>query len=387
MSVYRDANGMWRYRKVVHLPEGARERISGTPDINSKMHAEIAERTHITRALDPSRPVAKKEAPKFGDWFNGRFWEEWVVSRKNKPSEVDAKKSIYKHHLGPAFAELSIDKIDVARIATFRAGLVRKELSDKSINNILAVLSKSLRYAADVEIIVRAPKVGMLKVERPEIECWEIEEWARLLAATKEEGDHWYVAACLCGEAGLRIGEVRALQWERDVDLVAKTITVNAQRRHGVEGTPKGRTRRSIPMSPTLEAALRAVPHLRRGYVVRRFDGAPLTDALTSHAVYRACKRARLPERGWHSLRHTFGTHAAMFGVNPWRLMAWMGHKKIDETMRHVHVADVHARPIPAEIVAAGGAVMDGDRRVLAMLSARGNVVPTAETADQATSA
>src|SRR3569833_3046429 len=44
-------------------------------------------------------------------------------------------------------------------------------------------------------------------------------------------------------------------------------------------------------------------------------------------------RRLRLPERGWHVLRHSFGTHAAMLGVNPWQLQTWMGHKRIDETM------------------------------------------------------
>jgi hypothetical protein len=39
---------------------------------------------------------------------------------------------------------------------------------------------------------------------------------------------------------------VKALRWREDVDLVAGTITVNQQIRHGVLGTPKGRTRRVV---------------------------------------------------------------------------------------------------------------------------------------------
>ncbi|TMQ02567.1 MAG: hypothetical protein E6J91_51250 [Deltaproteobacteria bacterium] len=33
-----------------------------------------------------------------------------------------------------------------------------------------------------------------------------------------------------------------------------------------------------------------------------------------------------------------------MFGVNPWKLMTWMGHKRIDETMLYVHFAEAHLR-------------------------------------------
>jgi hypothetical protein len=48
-----------------------------------------------------------------------------------------------------------------------------------------------------------------------------------------------------------------------------------------------------------------------------------------------------------------------MFGVNPWTLMNWMGHKRIDETMRYVHFAGAHMRPLPAAIVAAAAAQTD----------------------------
>jgi hypothetical protein len=54
--------------------------------------------------------------------------------------------------------------------------------------------------------------------------------------------------------------------------------------------------------------------------------------------------------------RHTFGTHAALFGVNPWRLQSWMGHKRIDETMLYVHVAENHRRDLPAVVGDRGGA-------------------------------
>jgi hypothetical protein len=39
---------------------------------------------------------------------------------------------------------------------------------------------------------------------------------------------------CLAGESGLRVGEIKALRWREDVDMVAKTITVNQQMRRGI---------------------------------------------------------------------------------------------------------------------------------------------------------
>jgi integrase len=104
------------------------------------------------------------------------------------------------------------------------------------------VLSKPLRYADDVELINAPRKIGLLKVERPEIECWKMEQYPRILDAARKEGPAAYAGASLAGEAGLRVGEIKALRWREDVDLVARTVTVNQQMRRGIVGTPKGST-------------------------------------------------------------------------------------------------------------------------------------------------
>ena len=41
----------------------------------------------------------------------------------------------------------------------------------------------------DCELITKAPRIGMFKVERPEIVAWEFEQYARLLTAAKAEGE------------------------------------------------------------------------------------------------------------------------------------------------------------------------------------------------------
>jgi integrase len=172
-------------------------------------------------------------------------------------------------------------------------------LSKKRVNNVLAVLSKALRYAEEVGLIDRA-RIRLFRVERPEIKSWSFEEYPRLLAAAATEGPAWYAAVCLAGEAGLRVGEVKALRWREDVDLVAGSVTVNRQMRHKVEGTPKGRTRRTIPMTPTLLRALKELSVVREGPVVREHDGTAVNDLRALRAMFRICRRAGLAERGWH---------------------------------------------------------------------------------------
>jgi hypothetical protein len=106
-----------------------------------------------------------------------------VIAQDNKPSEVE---SIMEIHLEPMFGPKRLDEIDIGTINRFRASLLQKKLSKKRINNILAVLSKALRYADDVALISAPRKIGLFKVERPEIEAWDLEQYARILVG--EEG-------------------------------------------------------------------------------------------------------------------------------------------------------------------------------------------------------
>jgi integrase len=228
------------------------------------------------------------------------------------------------------------------------------------------------------------PRIRFYKVERPEIEFYEFAEYARILRAAEKLGPRWYAAVCLAGEAGLRVGEVKAIRWREDIDLVARTVTVNRQVLCRKFGTPKGRTRRTIPMTDRLYEALRAAATMREGLLLRRPDGEPLTDSYTHEWLYRTCRLAGLPERGWHILRHSFATHTAMFGINPWTLNAWMGHKAMEETMRYVHVAEHHHRAIPDAIREAGDGEPDVTKRVVKLLGARGDLdgsgTPAAQT-------
>ena len=198
---------------------------------------------------------------------------------------------------------MRLDRVTTSEVARFRASLVTRKLGEKRINNILAVLSKPLKYAVDSEVIAKAPRIGMFKVERPEIVAWDFEQHARLLAAAKVEGDEWYVATCLAGEAGLRVGEVKGLRWREDVDMIARTITVNQQTRSKETTTPKGRTRRTIPMTSTLYEALKRMSVIREGLVVRNIDGSAKTDDQADKAMGRICRRAGLPVRLFHTLQ------------------------------------------------------------------------------------
>ena len=98
--------------------------MARTNHINTKVAAERAMLDHIERVLYPERVPTRKEMPTFSEWFKGRFWKEWVIGRKNKPTEVRSKNIIYESHLKPRFGDMPLDEITTSEVAQFRADLV-----------------------------------------------------------------------------------------------------------------------------------------------------------------------------------------------------------------------------------------------------------------------
>ena len=404
--------GNWFYRVRVVI-DGKPDRVFCAKDENGQpfrkeKHAKEAEK----KFLEDLKKPAQGNVPILDDWFFGRYWTEWVLGQPrgaNSDGEQESKRLIYNKHLKPFFGALRLDRIDVPLINTFRSQMRaklkpngKKAIAEKTLNNILAVLSTPLQYAEKVAILMRAPHVGVAKVERAKIEFIEFEEVPVVVNAAREDMHTWVVLAVLLAyEAGLRIGEIRALEWNT-LDMRARSITVVQQvRTVGIPwpagttpidedghkrgkyqyvdkmGPPKGRRRRTIPMSPALYELLKdRVP--RTGFVVTAEAGKMITKEMVRGADERVKKLAGLKKSvsGWHIGRHTFATHAALLGVNQWFLQEWMGHVSPQETQRYADVARAHGRTIPSELQLAANDVVDPEKRLLAKLSARLDLQP-----------
>lgn len=175
----------------------------------------------------------------------------------------------------------------------------------------------------------------------PDIVAVPIADVGKLIAAATDE--RYQVAVLLASEAGLRIGEIRGLQW---VDIKHGQLTVRrAIDQFGNVTTPKHDKRRSVPLSPALLAALAVLP--KRGlWVLAQEDGEPMNYermleginalyGLAGVAVPVSESGVTMP---WHSLRHTFGTECAARGVPVPVIKELMGHASIATTMRYVTV-------------------------------------------------
>lgn len=329
----RRVDGTWRYRKVVRLFDGTKVRVSGTPTINTKLAAEEAERAHIERALHPL-PASRKEVPTFEKFFE-EFMATYVVAN-NKPSERMAKESRFRTHLRAFFGRMRLDEITMREVEQFKAKLLGAKLAPSTVNNQVSVVGRMLRYAEEIELIERTPRIKFVKVPPVKFDFLDFEELERLLATARKDAD--LSAAILCAaHAGLRVGEIRGLEWS-DVDFVAAKLMVARTEYRGMLGSPKGGRMRSVPLTGRLRDALKAIRHLKGAVVFCHDDGSRWTRDQMDTWLERATKRAGLRQIGWHVLRHTFCSHLAIRGASPRAIQELAGHASLTTTQRYMHL-------------------------------------------------
>ncbi len=141
----------------------------------------------------------------------------------------------------------------------------------------------------------------------------------------------------LGGEAGLRCGEMVALEWP-DVNLATGSVSVQRAVWNGHVTVPKGGRVRHVPLTTRLATALRTHRHLRGVRVLTSKDGRALTQRMVQHVMLRMARRAHVPH-GVHILRHTFCSHLAMRGAPARAIQELAGHRDLSTTQRYMHLS------------------------------------------------
>jgi integrase len=145
--------------------------------------------------------------------------------------------------------------------------------SVKTVNNCLSTLS--MKMAVKWKVIDRVPvEIEHLKGADNTVEFYEVEEYERLLEAAGKLGPVQQLVVLLGGDAGLRMGEMIALEWS-GVDLKRGLLKVQRSDWKGHVTLPKGGRPREVPLTRALASALTRNRHLRGERVLYREDGGP----------------------------------------------------------------------------------------------------------------
>jgi len=139
----------------------------------------------------------------------------------------------------------------------------------------------------------------------------------------------------LGGEAGLRRGEIMALEW-RDIDFNNRQLSVARSEWKGHITAPKGGRVRHVPLTEQLSEALKAARHLRGPRVISDEKGRPITQKIVQVTVRRVARRACV-KPGVH-MRHTFCSHLAMKGAPASAIQELAGHQDLTTTQRYMHL-------------------------------------------------
>ncbi|MGH9891183.1 MAG: tyrosine-type recombinase/integrase [bacterium] len=304
---------------------------------------------------------------------------EWLpavsqVSRRGRPLAPTTQKRYEDTvaHVCRLIGEVKLADLRTAHIEALRDALLKETVRRKSgvvvprfrpqtVGDALRVLSQTLRKAEAKGLISRNWADPAL-VDRPAGEPREVppmeEDLAKRILEAVRGQDPWDVAVHLALGLTMRREEVLGLRWP-DVDLdagtltVRNTITYTPRQMH--EGGPKTEAgKRTIPLPSFVAESLRrhrrqqSKRRIRLGsawqgewdVVVDRGDGAPWLPPTFSRAWTAFARRARLPEVGFHELRHAAATLMLAAGVPDAVAIKLMGHRDTRILRRYQKVVD-----------------------------------------------
>lgn len=342
MSVRRDPRtGRWFFRARVTYAAGKRDRVFGTPGVPGPYHdlpptkagAQEAERRAIATAMTGQAARPTGAAPTIREYVEP-FMSGYAAA--HKPSSRRDKLQRLNAYILPAVGDVRLDELRQQHVDRIVAALLERGLARKTINNVTAVLSSLVGYAVTNKLIADPGLTYAIKSQRPEAEAVAPEDVDRLLEATEDR--RYRIAIMLAADAGLRIGEIRALP-RLEVNELAREIGVAwSYDRAGHLTETKGWERRAVPVSDRLWEEMQA-DDSPGALVFARLDGEPIGYDAVRDVVHEIYDRAgvRAPGQPWHALRHTFGTQLAARGTPINTIRELMGHKDISTTLRYMH--------------------------------------------------
>ena len=269
--------------------------------------------------------------------FATRFLDGHARANRHKPSGISAKESILRVHLIPLLGAKRLDAITSEDVQKLKTQLQKK--APKTVNNVLTVLNTLLKKAVEWDVITRMPgTIRLLPVPRGSMGFHDFDEYERLVESAKSLDPLAYIIVLLGGEAGLRCGEMMALEWT-DVDFSKPELCVQRSEWKGHVTTTKGGRLRRVPLTIRLARALRAHRHLRGARVLCLDDGTSLRQRLVQGFVLRAARQANLENVGVHVLRHTFCSHLSLRGGTARAIQELAGHRDLTTTQRYMHLS------------------------------------------------
>ena len=340
----RTTSGSWEVDLHVVLPDGRRHRVRRRIKVSSKSAAERWGREHERKLLTEGLPKQdqRKEVPTLEE-FAPSFLDGHAKANRHKPSGIAAKETILRVHLVPRLGTKRLDAIRTEDIQRLKSQLSDK--APKTVNNILTTLNTLLRMAVEWGVIGELPcRIRLLPAPKPSAVFHDFEAFDHLVETAQSIDWQTHLLVLLGGEAGLRCGEMMALEWS-DLDFRQNQVCVQRSDWNGHVTVPER------------EDSLRYVPHDTPA------GGGPAGDSRHLHQSHvwcanrrrhAHCHPAEAPEldepRGAPELdyRERQGSTCsairsahifAMRGAPARAIQELAGHQDLSTTQRYMHLS------------------------------------------------
>ena len=170
-----------------------------------------------------SEKSSNARSQKFGQY--AKHWKEvHAIAESVKGSTLNSYLSIFDKHIEPEFKNMGMQAISSAEINAFRAKLLKKGLSKKTVRNILNLLSKVFTDAVDDQYLRHLPVIKKPVVSRKRKgRALQPAEVQALLANAETAEIQLIIKTAVL--TGMRRAELFGLRWE-DINWKADVIHV-----------------------------------------------------------------------------------------------------------------------------------------------------------------
>ena len=279
----------------------------------------------------------KKHTEKVTNWGQALDWTWRIKWRRSKSARtVEINANHITNYCGKSFP---LKRMGAAGFwMEMQSELQETGITDSTINRIISAGTACLRYTYQAGLHnVPCPKFDKLKEGEARLIWFTKEDVDKLCDTAEDIFDDTNLSDAIrfAAYTGVRQSELLQLR-NTDIDWNHNKIWVG-----GIpdELDTKGKECRGIPLHPLVE------PILQRRKDNRLLFGC---DWETKDQLWYHFKKARrfagFSDRYvWHSLRHSFGTFLGEV-THPRQIMALLGHKNIETSLRYVKATDEATR-------------------------------------------
>lgn len=272
---------------------------------------------------------------------------EWLSINRNS-----FKKSTYqtysyiirKYIISNLISRMPINELCIQDIVSFSESLLSKELSPKTVNNVLLVISYLLKYSSQT-YETNSIQVYFVKELKKEMRVLSILEQKKLEQYLYQDMDIYKFATLIALYTGMRIGELCALQWK---DISNSTITIKKSMNRLKTSDGKSKV---IIDSPKTSSSNRTIPYPQfLNDVIEKHRGNKDSFVLSTDKLdfveprllqikfSNIVSECSLDNVTFHTLRHTFATRCIECGFDVKTLSEILGHSDVKTTLnRYVH--------------------------------------------------